>query len=280
MNSNEILVGIAILPVIALLFYVYKKDPNKETFGSLFKIFVFGVISTIPAAILEIIVDKIIPTNHLNLFTLFIYVFIGVALIEEFVKWFIVKTFIYKTDKFDEYYDAVVYCTYVSLGFACLENIGYVLQSGISVGIMRALTSVPGHTCFGIIMGYYLCYTKFNELRSNKEASKYNILSLLYPVIAHTLYDYLLMVAVSSSRTNYYTVLIIWLIFYIILLVYCIKLINKVSKQNQQFYSVNPVQNYQQPSQINNTENKTCPSCGNPNAYGNFCSKCGYRFEK
>ena len=176
MSSNNELVGLAVLPVLVLLIYIYVKDPHKESFGSLLKIFFFGVISTIPAAILEIIVDCFVDTKHLSYIGFFIYVFIGIALVEEFVKWFIVKKAIYNTNKFDEYYDSIVYCTFVSLGFAGLENIGYVTQNGFAVGILRALTSVPGHACYGVIMGYYLCYTKFNEIRGNKEQHKYNFL--------------------------------------------------------------------------------------------------------
>ena len=104
--NTEILLLVAIIPVIALLLYIYKKDPNKETFGSLFKIFMFGVLSTIPAIILELLADVLFSLtlgSKPNGIGLFVYIFIGVALVEEFVKWFVTKVFIYNTDKFDEY---------------------------------------------------------------------------------------------------------------------------------------------------------------------------------
>ena len=282
MKADQELLILAIIPVLILLLYVYKKDPHKESFGSLLKIFIFGMISTIPAAILEIIVTIFVGDERLmDPISLFIYTFIGIGLIEEFVKWFSIKKGIYNTNKFDEYYDAIVYCTFVSLGFACLENILYVTntgKSGLAVGIMRAFTSVPGHTCFGIIMGYYLCYTKFNEIRGNTEQKKYNRLSLLYPVIAHTLYDYLIM-----SK-----MVLLWLAFYIYLLIKSIKLINKVANQNQPFYfnnqltpneTIPPLPNHQTTPTTNNitSPNNFCINCGNPINGENYCTKCGHK---
>lgn len=257
MNSSNILMIIAILPVLLLLYYVYKKDPHKETFGNLIKIFVFGFVSTIPIGLLEIIFELIIHLDKKNYITLFIYVFMGIALIEEFAKWIIIKLSVYNTFRFDEYYDSIVYCTFVSLGFACLENISYVISNGIGTGILRAVTSVPGHTCFGIIMGYYLCYTKFHEIRNNKSYKKYNYLSLLLPVLSHTLYDYFLFTGLIG----------IWIISYIILVVYCMKIINKVATQNKPFYET--AEN-QVPSTM-----VYCPSCGTPSTTGGYCVKCG-----
>ncbi len=261
----EGLIVLAILPVILLLIYIHKKDPHKESFGNLFKIFMFGVLSTFPAAIAELIIENLMnePSSYIGLF---IYVFIGVALIEEFVKWFIIKIFIYKTDKFDEYYDSIVYCTFASLGFACLENILYVVQNGFGNGILRALTAVPGHTCFGIIMGYYLCYAKFHHIRNNKEYTKYILISLFAPVLAHTLYDYLLFANLFYP----------WLIFYIGLVIVCIKLVKKVATQNQAFYvSVQPQNNFN--NYIPNNRAAYCPNCGNPVQVGYYCSRCGYK---
>ncbi len=265
------LLFIAILPVILLLIYIYKKDPHKEPFSNLIKIFIFGIFSTIPAVIGELIAAFFLEQESSDYLMLFIYIFIGVALIEEFVKWIIIKTFVYKTDRFDEYYDAIVYCTFASLGFACLENILYVLQNGFGNGILRALTAVPGHTCFGVIMGYYLCYTKFHEIRQNKEYNKYNFKSLLAPVLAHTLYDYLI----------FANMIIPWLIFYIYLLIYCIKLVKKVSYQNQPFYLTNTYQeninNYQTTNNNNSIQTIFCPNCGVQVSKENFCQNCGYK---
>ena len=52
-----------------------------------------------------------------------------------------------------------MHAVFVSLGFAAFENILYVLQYGFSNALMRAVASVPGHTFFGIMLGYYYSFS-------------------------------------------------------------------------------------------------------------------------
>ena len=47
------------------------------------------------------------------------------------------------------------------LGFATIENIGYVLAGGIGVGLFRAIATVPGHVIFSCIWGFALGTAKF-----------------------------------------------------------------------------------------------------------------------
>ena len=57
--------------------------------------------------------------------------------------------------------DGIVYATAAGLGFATIENILYVLDGGIAVGIIRAIASVPGHVVFACIWGFALGTAKF-----------------------------------------------------------------------------------------------------------------------
>jgi RsiW-degrading membrane proteinase PrsW (M82 family) len=97
--------------------------------------------------------------------------------------------FIWNDKNFDEYFDGIVYASFISLGFATVENIMYVLPGGLSVGIMRALLSVPGHFFFGIIMGYFLSLAKFNK----SKRGRYIFLGLLFAILGHGMFDWLLM---------------------------------------------------------------------------------------
>ena len=55
-----VLTGLALLPAIALVVWIYRQDKvEKEPRGLLWKIFLFGVLSVIPAMILEIILDEV-----------------------------------------------------------------------------------------------------------------------------------------------------------------------------------------------------------------------------
>jgi len=156
---NFYLLLIAILPVVLIGLFIYKKDKNKESTKLLFKLFGFGILSCFLVVIISLFLGIFFPiltapTEELNLLELLLQVFIGVALIEEFCKWVITYKLTFKHDEFDEIYDIIIYSVFVSLGFTCFENILYVLEGGIVTGIIRALLAVPSHACFGIFMGY------------------------------------------------------------------------------------------------------------------------------
>ena len=173
-----ILFGIAILPVIVLMIFIYRQDKyQKEPIKSLAKAFIGGMIS-IP-------IDIIIVTGidaALN----------GTAISNtEFSKFLIFMLLIWRDKNFDEYFDGIVYATFIGLGFACVENIQYVFSYGFQTGVVRALLSVPGHFLFGVVMGYFLSLAKFHP----EKRGTYMISGLLLAMLAHGLFDWLLMVA-------------------------------------------------------------------------------------
>ncbi len=95
----------------------------------------------------------------------------------------------WKSRSFNEKFDGIVYAVFVSLGFAAVENILYVIDGGSQVGFIRALTAVPGHALFGIAMGYHLGIARmYAEIRR-----RHLLYALLVPVILHGIYDFILM---------------------------------------------------------------------------------------
>lgn len=249
-----ILLIVAILPIYLIGLYIYKKDKDKEDRSLLAKLFIFGILSCFPAVMLELIVGIFFPNyEQLDLLSLAIYVFIGIALVEEICKWFMTYKIAYKHKEFDHAYDAIVYSVFVSLGFAALENILYVMDNGIGTGIVRALSAVPGHACNAIIMGFYLGLSKIASINKNEKLSKKNLyLSILMPTIAHGIYDYCLF-------TELVPFIILFLIYVIIMYIYGIKTVKRISKIERNF-----------------TENELnfCPSCGTK-VNGKYCTKCG-----
>ena len=94
--------------------------------------------------------------------TVFYDSFLTAAIPEELCKFLIFMIFIWRDKNFDEYFDGIVYATFIGLGFACVENIQYVFSYGFQTGVVRALLSVPGHFLFGVVMGYFLSMAKFH----------------------------------------------------------------------------------------------------------------------
>ena len=78
-----------------------------------------------------------------------------VAFSEEGAKYFLLKRRTWNSAAFNCQFDGVVYAVFVSLGFALWENISYVLMYGLSTALVRAVTAVPGHACFGVFMGVW-----------------------------------------------------------------------------------------------------------------------------
>lgn len=109
--------------------------------------------------------------------------------LEEFFKWFIFLYAVYKQDHFEGRYDGIVYGVSISLGFATVENILYLLANGVELAFLRALYPVSSHALFGVIMGYYMGKGKTDI---HKKSMYIIWLALVTPVFLHGLYDYIL----------------------------------------------------------------------------------------
>jgi len=190
----NILLFISALPVFLICYYIYIKDRNKEPIGLLIKLFLFGVFSAIPIIFLELFLGYFLASwENINLVSLFFYYFIVIAFSEELFKFIFTYIGSYNHREFTNLYDMMIYATFVSLGFALFENIIYGYDGGISVGILRALFSVPGHAAFGLIMGYYLGLSKYYKYNNDTWLYKKNMfLSLFVPILIHTFYDFCL----------------------------------------------------------------------------------------
>lgn len=151
--------------------------------------------------------------DGLSVFGLFISVFIGIALIEEGVKYFFLKKYLYAREEFNEPMDGIVYAVMISLGFATVENIGYVFGSesedgqGLFVAVMRMFTAIPLHAVCGIILGYFVGLAKFSE---NSKPLLYK--GLFLAILVHGLYDYFLFLGEGRGDTEAVQLLILSMI--------------------------------------------------------------------
>lgn len=188
--SSFILLSIAILPVAGLLIFIYFQDKyQKEPIKSLLKAFFGGWLAVVMDIVLVTTIEFSIGLFPILPDTVFYDSFLTAAIPEELCKFLIFMIFIWRDKNFDEYFDGIVYATFISLGFACVENIEYVFMYGFGAGVSRALFAVPGHFLFGVLMGYFLSLAKFTP----EKRKKYIFLGLLFAIIAHGLYDWLLM---------------------------------------------------------------------------------------
>lgn len=208
----------ALLPVYFIFRYIYKMDKvEREPLDFVLKILVLGALFSLPCAPVErfavSILGNFLPKQTLE-YALAENV-ICVGFVEEFFKWLVIWIFVWKNSNFDWRFDGIVYAATSSLGFAALENILYIISFGTSVSVSRAIFAIPGHTCFGVFMGFFLSRSKDASLKGNKFASFILMLfALLVPAIIHGTYDFLLSEPASAAGyTNFFILYVIVLDF-------------------------------------------------------------------
>lgn len=222
MVSFIIALVVALLPAIILWIYIFKKDTKPEPKGQIWKAILLGVATVLPIVLLETCISNFLFGEGGEAVSFISHVadaFIVASIPEESFKLLALWLVLRKNPHFDEHFDGIVYSVCVGLGFATIENIGYVVGDGdwASVGIMRAIFSVPGHYAFAVLMGYY--YSQYHFVKR----SFLNWISIwAVPVIAHGIYDAIVMnIAISD-----------WLVLPIIalLIFFCVKM-HKVCKK-------------------------------------------------
>ncbi len=233
MLCSILLIFISLVPVVALGLYIYKRDSVKEPKSLLTGLFFSGLFAAFLVIVINIFMILFLPEFYLSdnyarfgLLRLFLLIFVEVALVEEFCKWIMIRCIGYNHKDFDQLYDIIVYSVFVALGFAAVENIFYVMQGGVSLGIYRAIFSVPGHVSFGIFMGYFLGLAKLWQKKSKAQYRFYMFLSVFVPALLHTIYNFCLMAEV-------FWYLIIFVGFIIILYVSALKEVDKFSKSDE-----------------------------------------------
>ena len=129
----------------------------------------------------------------------------------------------WRNPEFNCKFDGVVYAVAVSLGFALWENIQYVLAYGFSTALIRAVTAVPGHACFGVLMGAWYGLAKRKEVQGWQSASKLaRLFAVICPAIVHGAYDY-----IATNESDMGTVAFI--VFVVIMFVICFYTVRRLS---------------------------------------------------
>ncbi|MBQ2121649.1 MAG: PrsW family intramembrane metalloprotease [Bacteroidaceae bacterium] len=143
----------AVLPAIVLAYLLYGRGvgvsiPGKKLMGALG----WGMVPCTIILIISIFSD-VIPDFDGT----YMSVFWGSAFPEELAKMLIMLFLIYRY-QCKRTLDVLMVCGFVGLGFAGLENMLFIIPDPewISTAFSRAITSVPDHFTYAIIMGYFI----------------------------------------------------------------------------------------------------------------------------
>lgn len=218
----------AIIPVAVFLYLIYRKDTKKEPIKLLVKCFLWGIVSAVPAVCLALILESDYSYEN-SLVDAFNQAFLGAAIPEELMKFILLYYLIWKSLDFDQHYDGIIYAVFISLGFAAIENVMYVMDEdgGYEVALMRAFLSVPGHGFWGVIMGYFFSMAKFSQ-GAKRMRNLAN--SLFVPILLHGIFNSLLFYASGEDVSEFAAVLT--MLIFVVFVIYFWRLgIRKIKKQ-------------------------------------------------
>jgi len=149
-----------LIPLAAGAFWLWffaRKDVYRPEQKRLLALtFFLGVVSAVPAAAIEYVFIADSDFAGMAFWTLAANMLFVVGPVEEIAKFLAVRLGAYRSLRFDEPGDGLVYAAAAGLGFASIENLGCVLAFGPAVMILRAPLSTVARVVFGGFWGYAL----------------------------------------------------------------------------------------------------------------------------
>lgn len=196
--------ALGLLPSAIWLFFYLHKDSRPEPNTLVLKVFIWGGLMGPLALIVQFIVMRTLNTHSLSsdFFSVpdqqsslfFLNIIIFAPLIEEYLKYLVVKRQVMKNPAFDEPLDAMLYLIISALGFAAVENLLNIFlldnltpQSAISQAAARFVSSTLLHTLSSGILGYFLARSLLNF----KKRAIILGTGFLLAVAFHSFYNYL-----------------------------------------------------------------------------------------
>ena len=205
-----------ILPPILFGIIIWKSDKFPEPGKFLVASFLLGVSISFPLHLFVMISeDHIAPMLGLNLEAITAWnegawkednavypaaertfmSFFRAAFLEEGIKFALLLFFCVRLSALNEPMDAIVYGAAIGLGYAAMENLGYLASGNLADAWTFKMVKVRYiplimHLGFGVIMGWLLSLNLFEE-RSPFKRRVMLILALAVPVIFHGSYNYL-----------------------------------------------------------------------------------------
>ena len=241
-----------LLPSIIWLLFYLRKDAHPESNKMVLKIFFYGMVAAILAALVEIgasgaLVFLAGPIAETFIFFLF-YEFIVIALVEECSKFLIVKQKVVNHSEFDEPVDTMLYMVIVALGFAAFENtlvlfsslyppsgiiiagINTIIKDTILISSLRFLGATFLHALASGVVGYFLALSFLNS----KKRIGLILKGLGLAALLHGLFNISIIViekgAVEQNMLLFYSAVIFLIIFLSMLALFVSKAFIKLKK--------------------------------------------------
>ena len=214
-NDPSFLYLSTVLPPIILGIIIWKSDRFQEPGKFLLASFLLGVSIILPLDLLIMITEHhLAPLLGLDLEAYrewkaggykdegaiapiaehVFQSFFRAAFLEEGIKFALLIFFCVRLSDLNEPIDAIVYGAAIGLGYAAIENVGYLMSSNYDEAWSISMVKVRYyplimHMGFGVLMGFLLSQNLFEE-RSIFKRRLMLIMSLALPVTFHGIYNY------------------------------------------------------------------------------------------
>jgi len=184
-----------VLPSIIWLLFFLREDAHPESNRMILKVFGYGMVSAFFAALLEISFQLGLNIISLPSFlSLILQVFLGISLIEELMKYLVVRKAAISDPEFDEPIDAMLYMVIAGLGFAAVENILYLLPFGqpfemmgtMTLSLFRFLGATFLHALCSGTIGFFLALS----FCSKKPKKRIVLCGIFLATFLHGLYNF------------------------------------------------------------------------------------------
>ena len=161
--DSSILMFLGVLPSGIWLMYFLRKDVHQEPNRIILLVFAAGMGSALVALVIERAVLPVFSMLSSPL-SAFASLFIGVALVEELVKYGAVRFTVLNRRVVDEPIDIPLYFIVAGLGFAALENVLVLVGVGMpwntpeiaGLSALRFLGAVFLHALVSGMLGYFI----------------------------------------------------------------------------------------------------------------------------
>ena len=169
------------------------------------KVFFWGMLATIPVLGIELALKffvEILPISR-DL-ALILYIFLGIALVEEVLKYMVVRWHVYRSSALDEPVDLMLYMIIAALGFAGLENILVLLGLGglapvsniATLAVFRFLGATFLHALASGLFGYFLAMGQAQHRNHTSSV----IAGLTFATLLHGFFDFIIIKAGGAER--------------------------------------------------------------------------------
>lgn len=155
--------------------------------------FLLGVAVAVPVVVVEGMLGGAAIRPHMPLGEAVFLAFVVAGLVEELGKFLVVRLSLLDSPYFDEPLRGLIYASAVGLGFASIENLGYMLNHGAAVILPRALLSTLAHVFFAGMWGYGLGADR-RARDSGAPVRGFAFLGLVGGILAHGLFDVFLFI--------------------------------------------------------------------------------------